>query len=144
MKNVFIFSLFLAIFTPIVTQPHTGSLTVICGSMCSGKSAMVVEIARRAELANQKTLVLKPAFDNRKMLNLEIDPLTYIPSRNGNWVSCIPIKSAQEILELVNQTNPRIIIIDEVEFFILKLMLFLKSYDHLLNREKKYLSLDLN
>ena len=85
--------------------------------MCSGKSAMVVEMARRAELANQKTLVLKPAFDNRKMLNLEIDSLTYIPSRNGNWVSCVPIKSAQEILELVNQTNPRIIIIDEVHFF---------------------------
>ena len=101
----------------MITHSHAGSLTVICGSMYSGKSATVIEIVRRALLANHKTLVLKPSFDNRKMLDLEIDPLTYIPSRNGNWIGCVPVKSAQEILELAEQSNASIIVIDEVHFF---------------------------
>ncbi|MFA5998564.1 MAG: thymidine kinase [Candidatus Babeliales bacterium] len=117
MKNIVFFTVFLSFFTPLITQTHTGSLTVICGSMCSGKSATVIEIVRRALLANNKVLVLKPAIDNRKMLDLEIDPLTYIPSRNGNWIDCVPVRSVQEVADLAQKTNASIIVIDEVHFF---------------------------
>ncbi|HSW75597.1 MAG TPA: thymidine kinase [Candidatus Saccharimonadales bacterium] len=117
MKNLFLSLLILSFFTWLHPQANTGSLTVICGSMYSGKSATVIEIVRRALLANNKVLVVKPAFDNRKMLDLEIDPLTYIPSRNGNWINCVPVRCAQEIAELAQKTNASIIVIDEVHFF---------------------------
>src|SRR5690242_8575114 len=74
----------------IKQQPfERGSLTVICGSMCSGKSEELIKQAGRFILAGFEVLVFKPAIDTREILQLGLDPLTYISSRSGSWVECI-------------------------------------------------------
>lgn len=102
-----------------IEQPplHSGSLTVICGSMCSGKSEEIIKQIGRFILAGRDVLVFKPAIDNRKLLNLDKDPLSYIPSRNGSWINCIPVKSVAEIKDIILQSKASIVAIDEVHFF---------------------------
>ncbi len=63
---------------------NRGSLTVICGSMCSGKSEELIRQVGRFILAGFNVLAFKPAIDNRKLLSLNQDPLSYIPSRTGS------------------------------------------------------------
>lgn len=94
-----------------------GSLTVFCGSMCSGKSEELIRQVGRFILAGFEVLVFKPSIDNRKILDLELDPLHYIPSRTGSWVNCIPVTSVQDIYETALTSSAHIIAIDEVMFF---------------------------
>ena len=54
----------------------TGSLTVICGSMFSGKTEELIRLVRRALYAKRTVQVFKPALDTR-------DPVTVIRSHNG-------------------------------------------------------------
>ena len=50
----------------IRTQPQRGGwLEVICGPMFSGKSEELIRRLRRAEIAGQRALVVKPALDDR-------------------------------------------------------------------------------
>jgi len=109
--------LFVALFLTLATSHLLPSLTVICGSMCGGKSAEVIRIVKRAMLSHAQFLVFKPAIDNRKMLDLEQDPLTYIPSRNGNWINCIPVKSCAHMEEIIQASHASVIVIDEAHFF---------------------------
>jgi len=99
------------------TALQKGALTVICGAMCSGKSEEIIKQIGRFILAGFDVLVFKPAIDNRKLLNLEKDPLSYIPSRNGSWVNCIPVTSVEEIKQVVLNSPASIIAIDEIHFF---------------------------
>ncbi len=102
-----------------IQQPslRSGSLTVIGGSMCAGKSEELIRQIGRRILAGFDILVFKPAIDTRALLHLDLDPSTYIPSRNGSWVECVPVKSVAEITEIIQQSNASIIAIDEVHFF---------------------------
>jgi len=95
-----------------------GSLTVICGSMCSGKSEELIRQVGRFILAGFNVLALKPSIDNRKLLNLEQDPLSYIPSRTGSWINCTPVTSIKHMKQIIDELNPMVIAIDEVNFFI--------------------------
>lgn len=95
----------------------SGSLTVICGSMCSGKSEELIKQIGRFIFAGFNVQVFKPAIDNRKILNLEKDPLHYIPSRNGSWVQCTPVQSVEEMIQNVKYDSTQVVAIDEIHFF---------------------------
>ncbi|MBI2345135.1 thymidine kinase [Candidatus Dependentiae bacterium] len=94
-----------------------GSLTVICGSMCSGKSEELIRQVGRFIIAGFNVLVFKPSIDNREILKLNINPLSYISSRSGSWTKCIAVNSCEEILKTVLESNIDIVAIDEVMFF---------------------------
>src|SRR2546430_1557825 len=50
----------------IRTQPTRGGwLEVVCGPMFSGKSEELIRRLRRAEIAGQRALIVKPTIDNR-------------------------------------------------------------------------------
>ena len=51
----------------IRTQPtqQAGWLEVVCGPMFSGKSEELIRRLRRAEIAGQRALIVKPVIDNR-------------------------------------------------------------------------------
>lgn len=117
MKKTLFSSILLSLFSLFALPEQSGSLTIIGGSMCAGKSSRIIETVRRATLSNIKILVFKPAIDNRKMLNLEQDPLTYIPSRNGNWIDCIPVQTTAQMAEIIKKSQAIIIVIDEAHFF---------------------------
>src|SRR5204863_1435205 len=44
---------------------HGGWLEVVCGPMFSGKSEELIRRLRRAEIAGQRALILKPEIDSR-------------------------------------------------------------------------------
>lgn len=109
--------------TPLnIEQPplQKGSLTVICGSMCAGKSEELIKQIGRLILAGFNVLIFKPAIDNRKILNIDeahVKSDCYIPSRSGSWIQCIPVSSVSEMKKIISENNAPIIAIDEVHFF---------------------------
>lgn len=107
-----------------------GSLTVICGSMCSGKSEELIKQVGRFILAGFDVQAFKPAIDDRKLLTLEQDPLTYIPSRSGSWIECTAVKTVDEMKEIIKKQTAQVIAIDEIHFFTPEkdsLILFIRS-----------------
>jgi len=123
-----------------------GSLTVICGSMCSGKSEELIRQAGRFILAGFNVLVFKPAIDNREILKLNIDPLTYISSRSGSWVECVPAQTCVEMKSYIDQSSATIIAIDEVMFFTAETKELVALIIELVSSGKKVIiaGLDLN
>lgn len=122
-----------------IQQPafEAGSLTVICGSMCSGKSEEIIRLVGRFILAGFDVLVFKPAIDDRKLLNLEQDPLSYIPSRNGSWVGCTAVTTVDDMMKVVESSPAHIIAIDEVHFFTPEQDTFIKFVRKLVESGKK-------
>lgn len=125
---------------------NPGSLTVICGSMCSGKSEELIRLVKRFVIAGFTVLACKPAIDTRKLLDLQLDPHCYIPSRTGNWMHCTPVHSVAQMAEIIEQYNPTVIAIDEVNFFIGEHQEFITLIQTLINKGKKILisGLDLD
>lgn len=123
-----------------------GSLTVITGSMCSGKSEELIRLAGRFILAGFNVLVFKPAIDNRAILQLNIDPSTYISSRSGSWVECISAQTCAEMESRINASNAMIIAIDEVMFFTAESAELIALISKLIASGKKVMiaGLDLN
>ncbi|UWD34323.1 thymidine kinase [Mesomycoplasma molare] len=87
-----------------------GMIEVITGPMFSGKSEELLKRIRILEYANIKTLVIKPAFDNR----FSDDEII---SRSGAKISTHNANNAEEIKELFSKKNYKAIAIDEVHFF---------------------------
>lgn len=86
-----------------------GWLEVVCGSMFSGKSEELIRRVRRAHYGKQKVQVFKPVLDNRFSSE-------EVVSHNGTKVVAIPLKSALEILEIVD-FDTQVVAIDEIQFF---------------------------
>lgn len=125
---------------------NNGSLTVICGSMCSGKSEELIRQVGRFILAGFNVLAFKPAIDTRKLLNLDQDPLSYIPSRTGSWINCTPVTSISHMKKIIDELNPMVIAIDEVNFFVGEQEEFIVLIQSLVENGKKVIvsGLDLN
>lgn len=99
-------------------QPFSkGSINIICGSMCSGKSEELIKKVSRYVLAGFDVLIFKPTTDTRQLLKLDLNPLEYISSRNGSWINCVAVSSVEEMEEFVVNSTATIIAIDEVHFF---------------------------
>jgi thymidine kinase len=94
-------------------EPHfkgqrSGWIEVICGSMFSGKTEELIRRMRRAKIANQKVVIVKPMTDTRYDEN-------QVVSHDRNSLDSLPIKSSKELLRLSG--GMEVIGIDEAQFF---------------------------
>lgn len=87
---------------------QSGWIEVICGSMFSGKTEELIRRINRAEFANQKVEIFKPAVDKR------YDDQEVV-SHNQNSVNATPVESAYNILILAGECD--VVGIDEAQFF---------------------------
>ena len=85
-----------------------GSIEVICGSMFSGKTEELLRRLKRAQFAKLEIAVFKPKIDNRY-------DTQKVVSHDENTITAIPVDSAKNILQLVNQAQ--VVAIDEAQFF---------------------------
>ena len=93
----------------IRTQPHRGGwLEVVCGPMFSGKSEELIRRLRRAEIAGQKALIVKPAVDDRYDVG-------HVVSHAGAKMRAVTAGSGADVLRLANVYDA--VGIDEVQFF---------------------------
>jgi len=96
------------IFEPAIIPAHVGWIEVICGGMFSGKTEELIRRARRAEIAGQKVIIVKPRIDQRY-------GEAEIVSHNQNALSSITVDTADQIILLTGDTD--VICIDEAQFF---------------------------
>lgn len=87
----------------------TGSLTVICGSMFSGKTEELIRLVRRALYARRTVQVFKPALDTR-------DPATVIRSHNGALHEARAAESSAA-LQRALAPETQVVAIEEAQFF---------------------------
>jgi len=90
----------------IVSRP--GWIEVVCGPMFAGKSEELIRRIKRLEYAKKKTLVFKPAIDNRYSAD-------EVVSHSNLKAKSIAIKESKEILDYVDSTTFAIAV-DEVQF----------------------------
>src|SRR5918998_5726820 len=87
----------------------TGSLTVITGSMFSGKTEELIRRLRRALYARQRVQVFKHALETRS-------ELTEIRTHSGVLHEAGAVSTSDELLERVEQTTD-VVAIEEAQFF---------------------------
>lgn len=92
-----------------MTQPLTGSVEVICGSMFCGKTDELIRRLRRATIARQKIQVFKPAIDVRYAVEK-------VTSHAGSDFAAIPVEKAADIRVRLEQ-GVTVVAIDEAQFF---------------------------
>ena len=85
-----------------------GWIEVVCGSMFSGKTEELIRRLKRAEFAQQKVEIFKPAIDIR------YDDENVV-SHVGTSIRSTPVPSSGNILLLANAVD--VIGIDEAQFF---------------------------
>lgn len=91
------------------TSRRDGWVEVICGSMFSGKSEELIRRLRRAEIARQSLLVVKPASDVR------YEP-GHVSSHDGRSLDAFCVMRADEILVLPGIEAADVVAIDEAQF----------------------------
>jgi thymidine kinase len=85
-----------------------GWLEVVCGPMFSGKSEELIRRLRRAEIAGQRILLVKPQIDDRY-------DVTHVVSHSGSRLRAVAAESAADVLRLSD--GYEVIGIDEAQFF---------------------------
>ena len=85
-----------------------GCIEVVCGSMFSGKTEELIRRLRRAQFANQKIEIFKPAVDNRYS-DVEV------VSHDFHKIVSRPVKDASEMLGIAGDVE--VVGIDEAQFF---------------------------
>ena len=90
------------------SKEKRGWLEVVCGSMFSGKTEELIRRLKRAQIANLKVAIYKPATDTR------FDKEKVV-SHDANSIPSIPIENVNDILSLA--TNADVVGIDEAQFF---------------------------
>lgn len=90
-------------------RDYTGYIEVVTGSMFSGKTEELIRRVRRAIIAKQKVQVFKPNIDDRYGIH-------EVTSHNGESVKGIPVKTATEIINLIEEETT-VVAIDEAQFF---------------------------
>lgn len=89
-------------------EDRQGWIEVICGSMFSGKTEELIRRLKRAQIANLKVEIFKPAIDTRYST-------TDIVSHDENTIRSTPVTSAENILLYASDVD--VIGIDEAQFF---------------------------
>jgi thymidine kinase len=116
-KRTFLFSLFLLTTHFLLPQPHN-HLTVICGSMASGKSDEFIRWSRRRMVASPHEVgVFKHSWDNRILHDNNVDPTTNVSSRSGSSIKCIGVMNTSEMEKIIEKNNYSTVAIDEAQFF---------------------------
>jgi thymidine kinase len=97
--------------------PNAGGwLEVVCGPMFSGKSEELIRRLRRAEIAGQRVLIVKPKLDNRY-------DISHVVSHAGAKMRAVAVESPADIPGLVEDYD--VIGVDEVQFFAPEVLLVL-------------------
>jgi thymidine kinase len=87
---------------------HGGWLEVVCGPMFSGKSEELIRRLRRAEIAGQRALIVKPQIDNRYDIG-------HVVSHAGAKMRAVAVSRSEDIPGLADGYDA--VGIDEVQFF---------------------------
>lgn len=87
---------------------RSGCIEVVCGSMFSGKTEELIRRLRRAQFANQKIEIFKPALDNRYS-DVEV------VSHDFHKIISKPISDAALMLDIASDVE--VVGIDEAQFF---------------------------
>ena len=93
------------------TVNHTeqfGWIEVICGSMFSGKTEELIRRLKRAQFAQQKVEIFKPAIDTRYNDKKVV-------SHDSNEIRSTPVPSSEHIRILADDV--KVVGIDEAQFF---------------------------
>lgn len=85
-----------------------GSIEVICGSMFSGKTEELIRRLKRAQFANQKVEIYKPAIDVRYSDD-------QVVSHDSHSIPSTPIDTPASMLLLSSDVD--VVGIDEAQFF---------------------------
>jgi thymidine kinase len=85
-----------------------GWLEVVCGPMFSGKSEELIRRLRRAEIAGQRALIVKPQIDNRYDIG-------HVVSHAGAKMRAVAVSRPEDIPGLADGYDA--VGIDEVQFF---------------------------
>jgi thymidine kinase len=85
-----------------------GWLEVVCGPMFSGKSEELIRRLRRAEIAGQRVLIVKPQIDDRYDIG-------HVVSHAGAKMRAVAVSRPEDIPGLAQDYS--VIGIDEVQFF---------------------------
>lgn len=85
-----------------------GWIEVICGGMFSGKTEELIRRARRAQIAGQRVVIVKPALDNRYDAEMVV-------SHNSTRLPGIVAASADQIVLMTGDSE--VVCIDEAQFF---------------------------
>lgn len=97
---------------------QTSSLTVIVGSMCSGKTEAFIAETSKYLIANSDLIgIFKPNLDTRILVNNEKDPSQFITSRNGASIKCTAVIDVAEMKKIILEKKYAVIAIDEAQFF---------------------------
>ncbi len=89
-------------------EQKAGWIEVVCGSMFSGKTEELIRRIKRANIAQQQTVIFKPSIDTRYA---EED----VVSHDRRAVESIPVNSSEQILLMYGDAT--VIGIDEAQFF---------------------------
>jgi thymidine kinase len=87
---------------------QNGYIEVVMGSMFSGKTEELIRRLRRAQIANLKVEIFKPAMDIRYSEG-------EVVSHNANVIRSTPVEGSGNILLYCNDVD--VVGIDEVQFF---------------------------
>ena len=93
---------------PSLAPRDFGWIEVICGGMFSGKTEELIRRAKRAHIAGQNVVVVKPAIDKRYSD-------TEVVSHNETALPSILVDTADQIVLLTG--NAKVVCIDEAQFF---------------------------
>jgi thymidine kinase len=93
---------------PSLNGEKRGWIEVVCGSMFSGKTEELIRRLRRAQIANLKVEIFKPAVDTR------YDDENIV-SHNKNLIKSTPVNHSQNLLLMAQDVE--VVGIDEAQFF---------------------------
>lgn len=93
-------------------EPHHGKgkkgwIEVVCGSMFSGKTEELIRRLKRAQIANKRVEIFKPAIDTRY-------DAVQVVSHDSNSIRSTPITHSENILLLADGIE--VVGIDEAQF----------------------------
>ena len=93
---------------PWFVPSNVGWIEVICGGMFSGKTEELIRRAKRAYIAGQQVVVVKPTVDNRYSDS-------EVVSHNQSALPGIQVDTADQIILLTS--SAKVVCIDEAQFF---------------------------
>lgn len=93
---------------PSFLPNHTGWIEVVCGGMFSGKTEELIRRAKRAHIAGQRVVIVKPALDNRYSDS-------EVVSHNETTLPGLTVDTADQIILLTS--SAKVVCIDEAQFF---------------------------
>src|SRR5436305_5260326 len=102
-----------------------GWLEVVCGPMFSGKSEELIRRLRRAEIAGQRALIVKPRIDDRYDIG-------HVVSHAGAKMRAVAVARPEDIPGMAEDYD--VVGVDEVQFFAGEIVLVI---DALVERGKR-------